>query len=388
MGKNNKKYTYEEVKKIIEDKGYALVSDKYLNNRTKLIFKDKEGYLYFSVLTRLQQGMTPEKFHICNPYTIHNIKLWCELNNKPFILISDDYKGNNIKMDWKCLKENCGEIFRIGWNDILSGKGCGVCVGQQVVLSNCLATKNPKLTKEWHPTKNGDLTPYDVGVGYEKTDIWWQCRNNPKHVWKATISSRHIQNNGCPYCSGRSATIERNLLIDNYDLCKEWDYKKNKNKPEEYLPNSGKKVWWICQKCGYNWKASIGERNKRERGCPECNKSKGEKRIENWLKEHDIYNEPQKTFNNLIGTGGGLLSYDFYLPKPYNILIEMQGQFHDGKANEFVKINLKKQKEHDRRKREYAQKNNIKLLEIWYWDYDNIEEILKKELLNLINISV
>ena len=31
-------------------------------------------------------------------------------------------------------------------------------------------------------------------------------------------------------------------------------------------------------------------------------------------------------------------------------------------------------------KREYAKNHNIKLLEIWYWDYDNIEEILNKEL--------
>ena len=37
------------------------------------------------------------------------------------------------------------------------------------------------------------------------------------------------------------------------------------------------------------------------------------------------------------------------------------------------------QQEHDRRKKEYAQKNNIKFLEIWYWDIDKIEEILNKE---------
>ena len=36
--------------------------------------------------------------------------------------------------------------------------------------------------------------------------------------------------------------------------------------------------------------------------------------------------------------------------------------------------------EHAKRKREYAKNHNIKLLEIWYWDYDTIEEILNKEL--------
>lgn len=39
-----------------------------------------------------------------------------------------------------------------------------------------------------------------------------------------------------------------------------------------------------------------------------------------------------------------------------------------------------KQVYHDKRKRNYAQEYNIKLLEIWYYDFENIEEILKNEL--------
>ena len=35
------------------------------------------------------------------------------------------------------------------------------------------------------------------------------------------------------------------------------------------------------------------------------------------------------------------------------------------------------QQEHDKRKREYAYKNNYNFLEIPYWDFDNIEDILK-----------
>ena len=31
-------------------------------------------------------------------------------------------------------------------------------------------------------------------------------------------------------------------------------------------------------------------------------------------------------------------------------------------------------------KKEYAESHGIKLLEIWYWDYKKIEEILNKEL--------
>ena len=76
-----------------------------------------------------------------------------------------------------------------------------------------------------------------------------------------------------------------------------------------------------------------------------------------------------------------MLSYDFYLPK-YNLLIEYQGQFHDGnitgdyQTEEMLEI----QQEHDRRKRQYAIDHNIELMEIWYWDFDNIENILHDRL--------
>jgi hypothetical protein len=161
-------------------------------------------------------------------------------------------------------------------------------------------------------------------------------------------------------------------------LCEEWDYSKNKNKPEEYTPGSNKKVWWKCKDCGYEWEAQICNRNYGN-GCPECSKSKGEKRIKDFFNLNVIDYISQKEFDGLIGLGGGNLSYDFYL-SDYNLLIEYQGEFHDGSSGSYAKSKLKRQLEHDKRKKEYAHKNNITFLEIWYWDYDNIESILNKKL--------
>ena len=86
-------------------------------------------------------------------------------------------------------------------------------------------------------------------------------------------------------------------------------------------------------------------------------------------------------YDSLIGLGGGNLSYDFYLPD-YNLLIECQGIQHESYTKGFhkTKKDFERQLEHDRRKREYAKQHNIKLLEIWYYDMDNIEDILIKEL--------
>ena len=48
-------------------------------------------------------------------------------------------------------------------------------------------TSYPHLVKEWHPTKNGELTPNDITHGSDKK-VWWRC---PKgHTYDAAISKR------------------------------------------------------------------------------------------------------------------------------------------------------------------------------------------------------
>ena len=109
--------------------------------------------------------------------------------------------------------------------------------------------------------------------------------------------------------------------------------------------------------------------------------SEGENIISNWLRYNGIKYEYEKTYEGLVGINGGSLSYDFYLYE-YNLLIEYQGRQHDKyiEGLHSSHFEFERQQEHDKRKREYAKDNNIKLLEIWYYDFDNIEEILNKEL--------
>jgi len=290
--------------------------------------------------------------------------------------LSEIYIESDIKLKWKCLKVDCKEIFEMNWNHVLQGRGCSYCAGRKISLSNCLATKNSELAKEWHPTKNGDLTPYDVTCG-DNQKVWWICDKG--HEWRVAIANR--LNTNCPYCSGRYASKENNLLVLNPELCKDWDYNKNNKQPEEYCLNGGQKVYWKCSECGWEWKASINNRSN-GRGCPQCNESKGEKRINKWLVNiNNLFYISQKEFEGLLGLGNGSLSYDFYLPN-HNLLIEYQGRQHEKYIPGFHKSkkDFEKQLEHDRRKREYAKNNKIELLEIWYWDFDKIEEILSKSI--------
>ncbi len=52
------------------------------------------------------------------------------------------------------------------------------------------------LSEQWHPAKNGDLTPEDVLPGSHKR-VWWQC--NKGHEWEAIICDRN-KGRGCPIC--------------------------------------------------------------------------------------------------------------------------------------------------------------------------------------------
>jgi predicted RNA-binding Zn-ribbon protein involved in translation (DUF1610 family) len=303
----------EEIQKIINEKlGWRILDIKIKNGATHVDLIDDFGYIYCDVnIHHIKRNEKPRFVQKSNKSTIQNIKLWCKLNNKPFELISDKYEGTDKKLKWKCLNEICLEIFELSWHDISQNVGCQYCVGKKVGMSNCLATKRPDLAVEWHPTKNGELTPYDVTCSARK-DIWWQCEK--RHEWNIVMYSRVNNNSGCPI----------------------------------------------------------------------CNQSKGEKKIKEILDNNNIQYIPHKDFEDLVGTGGGKLSYDFYLIE-YNLLIEYQGEYHDGTANNQTQEKFEYQQEHDKRKREYAKNYNIDLLEIWYWDFNNIEKILDEQFKNYMS---
>ena len=66
-------------------------------------------------------------------------------------------------------------------------------------------------------------------------------------------------------------TTTYNLAVSNPVLCEEWHPTKNVDlTPNNVLPGSHEKVWWICRKCKYEWQADICGRNSRGRGCKKC----------------------------------------------------------------------------------------------------------------------
>jgi len=158
------------------------------------------------------------------------------------------------------------------WKAIIKSRtnncGCPYCSNRKVYKDNCLATKNPRLVKEWNYEKNRNLTPYDVFLHSPKK-VWWICKKG--HEWKQSPNNRNY--NDCPYCSNMKICKDNCLETLNPELAKEWNYEKNKNlTPKMVGICSGKKVWWKCKK-GHEWNALISSRNLGV-NCPFCSNKK------------------------------------------------------------------------------------------------------------------
>lgn len=165
---------------------------------------------------------------------------------------------------WRC--ENGHEWNRIIADRHREGTGCPTCNGRRLWAGqNDLATLYPKIAAEWHPTKNGNLTP-DMVTAQTDQRAWWQCEKG--HEWNAEISSR--SRSGCPYCSGRKViTGENDLASQNPDLAAQWHPTKNSDlQPQDVTKASNMTVWWQCEK-GHSWQAKVVTRAHGS-GCPYC----------------------------------------------------------------------------------------------------------------------
>ena len=105
--------------------------------------------------------------------------------------------------------------------------------------------------------------------------------------------------------------------------------------------------------------------------CPICKSSHGEKRILFWLEQNNIgYCRQYKIDNYKV---------DFYLPNS-NIIIEFNGIQHYEPVEHFGgKEKFIQQQYRDKYIQDYCIQKNIKLIEISYLDYEQIENILMKE---------
>lgn len=258
-----------------------------------------------------------------------------------------------------------GEFWQIP-ADHLRGRACLKCGQISCGEKQKQASKEKfvERCKEIHGNKyNYDKVVYVDAL----TDIIVTCHTHGDFV---TNPNRMLNGHGCPKChfdtlhslysKGRDKFIKdaKEIHGDMFDYSLV-DYKNNKTK-----------VKIICNEHGVF--ETTPEAHLNGCGCPKCEEPLGERKISDYLEEHNI--EFQKQYR--INYKGRHYRADFYIPSK-NLIIEYNGKQHYYQVKYFGGIKkLTTQKERDANLRKHCKANNIKLFEITYLQYPIIRQLL------------
>lgn len=266
----------------------------------------------------------------------------------------------------------------------LDGNGCEYCNGKWYAPD----------WKEYARAKHGDKYKY-IGEPPKKQNdyIHYIC---PEH---GEIEQRYdvhvVQGCGCPKCANypnKKTPTERcqewiNKCIEKYGEGR-YDYSRAH---EDYV-NNDSLVWIRC--CIHNhWFQQTPDNNLRtvNGSCPKCSiefrESEGEATIRRWLLKHGITNFKQDEVTLPVEDPRCKRQYlrpDFWLPD-YNLFIEYNGEQHYEEVDYFFDDDwtFEDQQIRDEAVRRYCRDHGHNLMEIPYWDFKRIDEILTDKLLNI-----
>lgn len=370
---NNIKSTTEEfIKKatVINGERYDYSLVEYINARTKV-----------KIICQIH-GVFEQRPH--SHLEGYNCKK-CNIDSQKLDIVSMIKKSNrmhNNKYDYSLveyetvkdiIKIICPEhdIFTQSISNHLSGKGCKLCGYEKI--------SNIK-TKDYNRFINESIKVHGKRYDYSlckyincDTNVTIICTEHGEFKQNPGV---HLKGCNCPKCgygnASKSKTSNTKEFIKKSNIIHNelYNYKLVKYR------NSKTKVDIICNKHGIFRQTPNSHIN--GGGCLKCYSSKGELKIEEILIKNNILLHTQKTFKECVDRGK--LKFDFYLPE-YNMCIEYDGKQHFESVEQFGGLDGFNDRERkDSIKNKYCEKNNIKLLRIPYWDFNNIEEILKENL--------
>ena len=350
------KLKYDDVKTYIENEGYELLSKEYINAREKLLLKCPNGHEYKISFSKFKSGRrcgkcSNEKRKLTYSY----VKMYIE--NEGYELLSNSYEGTKYKMLMKC---NYGHEFEMNFSNFKQGKRCPVC-----------SYKKRRLTQKEVYNKMIEKG-YELLSEYEDQYTILKIKCPEGHIYEDSYFG-FIHNRTCTECK---KIKKKNRYNEVKKYIESFDYKLLS---KEYNSNKEK----ILVKCNHGHEYEVKFDNFQQGyRCPICNLSKGEDKIKLYLDTNNIENISQFKFNGCKFKYK--LPFDFYLPK-YNLCIEYDGiqHFeivkHFGGYDGFITRKIK-----DTIKNIYCKNNNINLIRIPYWEYDNIENILN-EIINKLD---
>lgn len=268
-----------------------------------------------------------------------------------------EYTNMKSPMTLKCNKCNKIFTFQRAENFFRRKNGCNNCQD----------------TLEWKNQKDKFLLWLQDHNEFELVDDLNQIHNSQAHIkCKCTLCGRIQENkNIYDYYANKKCFCQTKGIKKPEDQLKK-DFENICIFLEEYK-NTDAPILVKSLFCGHEFKVAPRDILRRPYLCPICNSSHGEKKILFWLEDNEIsYCRQYKIENYKV---------DFYLPSK-NIIIEFNGiQHYEPVAHFGGQEKFIKQQQRDNFIRQYCNNNQIKLIEISYLNYDNIDKILEQEVL-------
>lgn len=275
---------------------------------------------------------------------------------------------------WEC---GFGHEWQRPVNDQIRSMGCSKCNLNTVSEAYNLAVSYPDVAREWHPTRNGAITPDKIGPS-SSIRCWWLCSNG--HEWEDPVYYRTKSQPGCQYCVGRYPTASYNIATEMPEVAKQWHPSKNHPiTPYEVTPTSTVKYWWVCDSCSHEWFTSPYSR--RRTGCIRCNyRGISCRRFINSLTDAGFNIIPEYNVIKNPETGHYLRA-DVYLVD-YNLIIEIDGKQHFVQVMDWKSPKVTQQS--DAIKMIAAAGRNISTLRLYQPDIYNHEGVYVKRVIELL----
>ena len=290
--------------------------------------------------------------------------------------------AKNAKIKVKAICDYCGEEYTVQFGNLISSRktiykdACDNCKHLKAIESKMLnSSKRIIAMAKDVCDKNG----YELLTTEKQyTGIRMTARIYCKKHGQQEVSLMAMLNSGagCPKCAHERVAFKNTLKkdyvkqyidsINGNELLNKEDYKSTKI----YNLN-------IRCSCGNIFTTSFDCYTRGVQRCFSCSckESSREREIRVLLEANKINFVQEQKFEDCRDILP--LPFDFYLPD-YNLCIEFDGQHHY--EPRFGESHHEITKKHDKIKNQYCKDNNINLLRIPYWEGNNIESIIIKQL--------
>ena len=351
-----------ELQEYAKNKGGKLVSTKYINNNTKLLWECSKGHQWEAHWNSILTGKTwcPG----CSLLKPNITELQEYAINKGGKLVSTEYINNITKMLWECSE---GHQWKACWNSINSGSWCPECAGK--------AKPDISELQQFASSKQGKL----ISIKYinNNTKLLWECSEG--HQWKARWNSILTGKKWCPYCAGKA---KPNII----ELQEYASSKQGKLISTKYI-NNKENIIWECSE-GHQWEARWDSIKNAGHWCPECSSFKTEYKCKELLEQKLGFEFKKTRFYYDKNNKHKFFEFDGYNDK-HKIAFEYHGYQHYIFPNFFQKTKEEHEKavQRDLDKINYVKENNIKLIIIPYTEEKNLEDYITKQI-DILNIGI